>query len=122
MYTSSSIFIICIINIHINDTLLYTIHYHTYSYLLYYSLHILITHDYILYYTYTYIGGEVFTAFLLYGKKAVLNGLKHVGWETRTTDGHTDKLLRTTIIGLLDTFAWNDEEVYAEAKRRLVYV
>jgi len=33
-------------------------------------------------------------------------------------DGHTDKLLRSTILGMLDTFAWNDPSVAAEAKRR----
>ena len=65
-----------------------------------------------------HIGGVAFDNFLAFGKKAVLDVLSKVGWDAKTTDGHTDKLLRTTVIGLLDTFAWNDKTVYAESKRR----
>jgi hypothetical protein len=64
------------------------------------------------------LGGPGYSAFLAFGKRAVLNGLSKVGWDPRESDGHTDKLLRTTLIGLLDTFAWDDPEVVTEARRR----
>jgi puromycin-sensitive aminopeptidase len=61
---------------------------------------------------------NVFAAFVAFGKKFVVKALRHVGWDSKAGESHTDKLLRATVIGLLDTFAWDDEEVRAEAKRR----
>jgi len=58
---------------------------------------------------------EVFTAF---GKKMVTHALGKVGWDAKETDTHTDKLLRATVISLLDTFAWNDSDVATEARKR----
>jgi puromycin-sensitive aminopeptidase len=60
----------------------------------------------------------VFTSYVAFGKKLVLHALDKVGWDAKETDGHTDKLLRATVLSLLDTFAWNDASVAAEAKRR----
>eukprot|EP01034_Spumella_vulgaris_P022812 gene22812-28982_t len=54
---------------------------------------------------------EVYEQFLVFA-------LAFVGWDSRETDSHTDKLLRSTVFGLLDTFAWQDEAVATEAKRR----
>jgi puromycin-sensitive aminopeptidase len=61
---------------------------------------------------------RAFAKFVLFGKKLVLKALKHVGWDSRATDSHTDKLLRATVVGLLDIFAWNDAAVIHEAKKR----
>ena len=40
------------------------------------------------------------------------------GWDTKPEDDHSAKLLRSTVIGLLDNFCSSDEGVLAEAKRR----
>lgn len=61
---------------------------------------------------------EVFDKFCAFGKSMVVKVLAKVGWDSKAEDGHTDKLLRATVIGLLDTFAWSDPAVAAEAKRR----
>ena len=61
---------------------------------------------------------EVFEKFTAFGKNLVVKVLAKVGWDSKPEDGHTDKLLRATVIGLLDTFAWSDPTVAAEAKRR----
>jgi hypothetical protein len=60
------------------------------------------------------LGGETFEAYKAFGKKFVLGGLSKVGWDTRAEDGHSEKLLRSTVIALLDTFAWDDADVAAE--------
>jgi puromycin-sensitive aminopeptidase len=64
------------------------------------------------------VGGPAILAFLSFGQRAVLAALQTVGWDARPTDGHTDKLLRASVISMLDTFAWNDSVVAAEARRR----
>ncbi len=61
---------------------------------------------------------EVFSKFLAFGKTLVVKVLTTVGWDSKPDEGHTDKLLRATVMGLLDTFAWQDATVAAEAKRR----
>lgn len=83
---------------------------------------------------------DSFLGFISFGKKFVVAALERVGWDSKpdgtvaavgvrpsllyidftamSIEGHTDKLLRSTIMGMLDTFAWNDPTVYAEAKRR----
>lgn len=62
--------------------------------------------------------GAVFQRYVQFGKNLVVRALKHVGWDSKANESHTDKLLRATIIGLLDVFAWNDADVASEAKRR----
>jgi puromycin-sensitive aminopeptidase len=63
-------------------------------------------------------GTPAFEAFVAFGKTMVVGALQKVGWDSKETDSHTDKLLRATVIGLLDTFASNDTEVVQEARRR----
>lgn len=41
-----------------------------------------------------------------------------VGWDSREGESHTDKLLRATVMGLLDSFASDDADVVAEARKR----
>ena len=41
-----------------------------------------------------------------------------IGWEPRADDGHKTKLLRGTMIGLLDTFCYKDESVVKEVRSR----
>ena len=48
----------------------------------------------------------------------VKSGLDLVGWDARASDGHCEKLLRSTVISLLDVFGAEDEEVLAEVRRR----
>jgi len=63
-------------------------------------------------------GTPVFENFVAFGKTMVVKALEKVGWDAKGVESHTDKLLRASIIGLLDTFAANDPTVAAEAKRR----
>lgn len=48
----------------------------------------------------------------------MVKALETVGWESVPDESHTDKLKRATVMSLLDTFAWNDPAVAAEAKSR----
>ena len=64
------------------------------------------------------ISSAVTDAFRAFGAKLVLSALAKVGWDPKAQEGHTDKLLRATILALLDTFACNDPAVVAEARRR----
>ena len=41
-----------------------------------------------------------------------------MGWDSKADESHTDKLLRATVLGLLDSFAWDEPAVASEAKRR----
>ncbi len=41
-----------------------------------------------------------------------------MGWDSKAEESHTDKLLRASVLGLLDTFAWDEPAVASEAKRR----
>lgn len=61
---------------------------------------------------------QTMETFTVFGKTMVTSALAQVGWDAKDTDTHTEKLLRATVISLLDTFAWNDEEVAGEARRR----
>lgn len=61
---------------------------------------------------------DTFAAFMAFGKEMVVKALAKVGWDGRDSDTHTDKLLRSTVLGLLDTFAWDDATVASEAKKR----
>lgn len=62
------------------------------------------------------IGGEAFEAFTAFGANMVKNALNKVGWTAKPTDGHSEKLLRSTVIGLLDCFGSADPQVYRQAK------
>jgi hypothetical protein len=44
--------------------------------------------------------------------------LLQVGWASKEGESHTDKLMRASVMELLDSFAWDDAAVAAEAKRR----
>ena len=48
------------------------------------------------------VGGAVYDKFLQFASKIVKSAFVKVGWEAKDTDGHQEKLLRSTIIGLLD--------------------
>ena len=63
-------------------------------------------------------GAAAFKAFMAFGKTTVLRALEKVGWDSKTGESHTDKLLRASVMELLDSFAWDDAAVAAEAKRR----
>ena len=41
-----------------------------------------------------------------------------MGWESAAGESHTHKLMRASVMELLDSFAWDDAAVAAEAKRR----
>jgi puromycin-sensitive aminopeptidase len=66
----------------------------------------------------TEIGGEPEKSFKAFAGNLVKRALVSVGWEPKDTDKHTDKLLRSTIIGLLDTFCSSEPDVVTEARRR----
>jgi puromycin-sensitive aminopeptidase len=58
---------------------------------------------------------EMFQAF---AKKMVLNLMVKVGWDSQESAGHLTTLLRAIMIGLVSTFAYDDEVVVKEAKAR----
>lgn len=64
------------------------------------------------------IGGDAFAAFKAFGATIVKKGLTHVGWDVRPSDGHTEKLFRSTVIGLLEVFCGSDEDIVTECRRR----
>jgi len=64
------------------------------------------------------VGGEPLRKFQEFGKVFVASALKQIGWDASSTDNHTDKLVRALVIGMLDAFAWNDEETLRECRRR----
>jgi len=64
------------------------------------------------------IGGDAFAQFVAFGKRVVLKGLEKVGWDGNAGESHTDKLMRASVMEVLDVFAWDDATVAAEAKRR----
>ena len=41
-----------------------------------------------------------------------------MGWDSKEGESHTDKLLRASVMELLDSFAFDDAAVAKEAKRR----
>jgi puromycin-sensitive aminopeptidase len=64
------------------------------------------------------VGGPGYDAFIEFGKRFVLKTFAKVGWDGRPDDGHSQKLLRATVVNLLETFAFFDPDVANEAKRR----
>lgn len=61
---------------------------------------------------------EIYDLFQAFAKKMVVNLMTKVGWESRKTDGHLTTLLRGIMIGLVSTFAYDDELVVKEATSR----
>lgn len=53
-----------------------------------------------------------------FAKSMILNLMTKVGWESKETDGHLTKLLRGIMLGLVSTFAYDDELVVQEATTR----
>jgi len=64
------------------------------------------------------VGGAAFDAYKAFAKKIVMAAFVKVGWTPKDTDGHSENLLRSTLIGLLDCFCGSDEEVLKEARTR----
>lgn len=64
------------------------------------------------------VGGEAYDNFSAFAKAIVTAGLLSCGWETKASDGHTDKLKRASIMSLLDKFAGSDAEVLKESRER----
>ena len=64
------------------------------------------------------ISPAVSEAFGQFAQRIVLAGLDKCGWDPLPSDTHTCKLLRSTVLALLDTFACSDAAVVAEARRR----
>jgi len=64
------------------------------------------------------VGGETFTAFKKFAKSIVMNALAAVGWTSGAEEGHTDKLKRVTVLGLVETFCYDEAAVLSEARRR----
>lgn len=64
------------------------------------------------------VGGAPLAAFRVAGTRIVKSAPAKVGWDTREGDGHLEKLLRTTVMGLLDQFCSDDADVVAECRRR----
>ena len=64
------------------------------------------------------VSPAVFDSFKAFGTKLVLSALGKCGWDPKAGEGHTDKLLRASVLALLDTFCSTDPTVVAEAKRR----
>jgi puromycin-sensitive aminopeptidase len=63
-------------------------------------------------------GGQTHEEFTEFAGKMVKFALEKVGWDAKEGDGHQEKLLRSTIIGLLGNFCWKDSAVSSEAQRR----
>jgi len=51
-------------------------------------------------------------------RKLIVNLQGTVGWEKQKTDGHQTVLLRSTMVGLLSSFCFDDKDVASEAKNR----
>jgi len=64
------------------------------------------------------VSSSAFEAFKVFGTKLVLSALAKCGWDPKPNESHTDKLLRSSVVTLLDTFCSSDPTVAAEAKRR----
>jgi puromycin-sensitive aminopeptidase len=64
------------------------------------------------------ISVECHTSFRKLGKRIVMNALSKCGWDPKANDQHSEKLFRSTCIGLLDAFASDEPTVFNEAKRR----
>jgi puromycin-sensitive aminopeptidase len=64
------------------------------------------------------VGGDAYTSFKAFGARIVKSAVDKFGWVHRATDDHSDKLLRTTVISLLDVFGDMDASILEEARRR----
>jgi puromycin-sensitive aminopeptidase len=56
--------------------------------------------------------------FRVFARAIVVNGMKKVGWVASASDGHLTSMLRGILVGLLGSFAYDDESVAAEAASR----
>ena len=56
--------------------------------------------------------------FHAFASTLVVNAMKKVGWAASSSDGHLTSMLRGILVGLLSTFAYNDETVSTEAATR----
>ena len=61
---------------------------------------------------------DVCPMFEAFAKKIVISLMTKVGWESQPTDGHLTTLLRGIMIGLVSTFAYDDDVVKKEATSR----
>mmetsp|Transcript_17250 Transcript_17250/g.23737 ORF Transcript_17250/g.23737 Transcript_17250/m.23737 type:complete len:895 (-) Transcript_17250:165-2849(-) len=61
---------------------------------------------------------EMNANFTKFARGLVLNLFKKVGWEAKDTDGHLTTLLRGMMIGLLESFCFDDADIATEAKAR----
>eukprot|EP01036_Dinobryon_divergens_P046421 gene46421-62085_t len=70
------------------------------------------------------VGGEAYDAFRTFVRKIVRNAFDRVGWSSSSSgvdgveEGHTDKLMRVTILGLVEAFCADDEDILTECRRR----
>mmetsp|Transcript_7528 Transcript_7528/g.7752 ORF Transcript_7528/g.7752 Transcript_7528/m.7752 type:complete len:879 (+) Transcript_7528:105-2741(+) len=64
------------------------------------------------------IGGPACDAFKAFAKRIVRTALAKVGWTPTGEENHTMKLMRTTVLGLVESFCYSDEDVVTEARRR----
>jgi puromycin-sensitive aminopeptidase len=65
-----------------------------------------------------HVGGSAYVHFRKIAGAMVKRGLERVDWDSKPSDGHVEKLLRSTVIGLLDVFCYDDADILAEARRR----
>lgn len=56
--------------------------------------------------------------FRKFARDIVVSGMKKVGWVSSESDGHLTSMLRGILVGLLGSFAYDDETVAAEATSR----
>lgn len=64
------------------------------------------------------IGSNIYQSFQLFARKIIKSAFIKVGWESKPTDGHSENLLRNTIVSLLDVFCYNDIDIVTEARKR----
>lgn len=66
------------------------------------------------------VGGEAFEAFLVFSRRIVRAAFDRVGWAPAADveDGHSEKLMRVTVLGLVESFCSTDEDILLEARRR----
>ena len=64
------------------------------------------------------IGGPAFEAFNAFAQRIVRSALHRVGWVGDAGEKHTDKLMRSTVLSLVEAFCSGDEDVVIEARRR----
>jgi puromycin-sensitive aminopeptidase len=61
---------------------------------------------------------ELSESFRVFAKRMVVGLVKKVGWDEKPSDGHVGTLLRSVMLRLVGTFAYDDSEVVQEASAR----